>query len=150
MLQFDKSLSTNTNAVWISTVNTSSGYYDTLQVVYSQSYDLSTGSFDVTTISAPNAFRNWLIIRNNGAQVPSPSGQYDIEIFRTDVVSSPVWDTTTDVWSTSDQKWSTFGDGGIIGDPIYTDRAYISGSNETTITQYLSSNETGKYITYNG
>jgi hypothetical protein len=150
MLQFDKSLSTNTNAVWISTVNTSSGYYDTLRVVCSQSYDLSTGSFDVTTTSSPNAFRNWLIIRNNGLQVPSPSGQYDIEIFRTDIASSPFWDTTTDVWSTSDQKWATFGDGGIIGDPIYTDRAYISGSNETTITQYLSPNETGKYITYNG
>jgi hypothetical protein len=33
---------------------------------------------------------------------------------------------------------------------IYSDRAFISGSNEDSITQYVSPNENGTYTTYNG
>ena len=35
-------------------------------------------------------------------------------------------------------------------DLLYSDRAYVSGSNEVSITQYLSPNENGTYTTYNG
>jgi hypothetical protein len=33
---------------------------------------------------------------------------------------------------------------------LYSDRAYISGSNESNIKQYVSPDENGTYITYNG
>ena len=149
MLQFNKSEATNTNAVWIQTVDTASGYYDDLAVQYSQSYDRSSGTFDLITYSAPNQYRNWLVFTNSGSLVPIPSGQYNIEIFRKSLGSEPRWGFTNDVWETSDQKWATFGDSVIVGSALYSDRAYISGSNEVTITQYISSNENGKYITYN-
>jgi len=74
MLQFNKSETTNTNAVWIETVNTGSGYYSNLRVVYSQSYDLSNGTINISTVSAPNQYRNWLVISNAGTVVPTPSG----------------------------------------------------------------------------
>ena len=73
MLQFNKSEATNKNAVYLETVNTGSGYYNLLKVVYSQSYDLSSGSFDVTATSVPNAYRHWLVISNDGSVVPTPS-----------------------------------------------------------------------------
>ena len=149
MLQFDKSLTTNTNAVWIENVNLTASYYDNLVAVYSQSYDLSSGQFDLTTVSSPNMFRNWLIISNSGSNVPTPTGQYDVEIYTLTEVTEGRWAFTTDVWSTTTQKWATFGEG-VLDELIYSDRAWISGSNGQEITQYVSSNEYGKYTTYNG
>lgn len=150
MLQFDKSQATNSNAVWIPTVNTSSGYYDRLMVVYSQSYDNSNGTFFLTTTSSPNAYRNWLIIQNTSGDVPTPSGQYDVEVYtRTEAVEGR-WGFTDQVFSTTTFKWGNFGAGNQPADFVYSDRAYVSGSNEQSITQYVSSNENGTYTTYNG
>ena len=150
MLQFNKSTTTNNNAVWVQTVNTSSGYYNNLELVYSQSYDRSNGKFDLTTYSAPNQYRNWLIVTNSGSLVPIPSGQYDISIFTKALSTNPTWEATDEVWETTAQVWDTFGDSGALGELVYSDRAYISGSNEVEITQYISPNENGTYTTYNG
>ena len=150
MLQFNKSETTNTNAVWIQTPNTSSDYYDTLQLVYSQSYDRSNGKFDLVTYSAPNQYRNWLVITNSGSLVPIPSGQYNIEIFTSALSPIATWGGTDQVWATTDQVWETFNGELVLGDLIYSDRAFISGSNEVSITQYVSPDENGTYTTYNG
>jgi len=150
MLQFDKSQATNSNAVWLDTVNTSSGYYDRLMVVYSQSYDNSNGTFNLTTTSAPNQYRNWLVLQNTGSVVPTPSGQYDVQIYtRTENVEGR-WGFTNQVWGTTLFKFGNFGAGNEPANFVYSDRAYISGSNEQEITQYVSSNENGTYTTYNG
>ena len=150
MLQFDKSQTTNKNAVYIETFNSESGYYDNLKAVYSQSYDQSSGSFTITATSTPTQYRHWMVFTNLGVDLPSPSGQYDIEIYRRGEDTEGRWGFTNEVWDTSDQRWATFGEGGLIGSAIYTDRAYIVGSNESSITQYLSPDENGSYITYNG
>jgi len=152
MLQFNRSEATNKNAVYLDTVNTGSGYYANLQVVYSQSYDLSSGSFDVTATSIPTAYRNWLVISNSGSVVPTPSGQYDIEIYTVDTSSGEaIWSTFSNTWSSVTATWSTVGDSvTTLEDLIYSDRAYVSGSNETSITQYVSPDEIGTYVTYNG
>ena len=148
MLQFNKSLPTNTNAVYLDTVNTGSGYYDSLVAVFSQSYDESNGTFVVTATSLPNAYRNYLVIENTGSVVPSPSGQYDVSIY-TNVFVSAVWNQVATPWDSFNEIWDTAGEEQPI-DLIYSDRAYVSGSNETSITQYLSPNENGTYTTYNG
>jgi len=149
MLQFDKSKATNSNAVWIETVNTSSDYYNNLVAVVSQSYDLSSSTIALSLVSAPTAYRNWLIFSNIANEVPSGSGQYDVEIYTATTASEATWATTEEVWATSEEVWQNFGGGGDPVTLLYSDRAYISGSNETTITQYLSPNENGKYTTYN-
>lgn len=149
MLQFNKSEATNTNAVWIETVNTSSGYYDDLILVYSQSYDQSNGTIaDVTIVSAPTQYRNWLVFSISGSDAPSPSGQYDFGIW-TETSANAVWNQIATPWNSFDEVWST----ATYRQPtdlLYLDRAYVSGSNEQDITQYVSSNENGTYITYNG
>lgn len=152
MLQFDYSLTTNKNAVWLDTVNTGSDYYDSLRIAYSQSYDQSSGTFIVTADSLPNAYRNWLIISNDGTIVPENSGQYDIELYTTTEVTEPaVWGTHDVLWGQESDTWSDVGDDIIaLQDLLYSDRAYISGSNESSITSYSSPNENGKYTTYNG
>ena len=152
MLQFNKSEATNKNAVYLETVNTGSGYYNLLKVVYSQSYDLSSGSFDVTATSVPNAYRHWLVISNDGSVVPTPSGQYDIKIYTYESGSGDaVWGTFASTWTSVTDTWSTVGaDKDTLVDLLYSDRAFVSGSNETSITQYVSSNENGTYVTYNG
>jgi len=151
MLQFNKSLATNTNAVYLDTVNTGSGYYDDLALVYSQSYDNSNGQFLLTTTSAPTQYNNWLIIQNGGVLAPDYTGQYDVEIWTIGGIVDAVWNQVATAWDSFDTTWDTAAEvGGGLGDKIYEDRAYVSGSNDSSITQYVSSNENGTYITYNG
>ena len=152
MLQFNKSLATNTNALYLDTVNTGSGYYDTLKVAYSQSYDNSNGTFDVTATSLPTQYNNWILFSNSGSNVPTPSGQYDVALYTaTDTTLPAIWGELATTWTAESDTWSDVGERTIVlVDLLYSDRAYISGSNETSITQYLSPNENGTYITYNG
>ena len=148
MLQFNKSLATNTNAAYIDTFNTSSGYYDNLAIVYSQSYDNSNGVFRVTTTSSPTQYNNWLVFQNTGSLVPSYTGQYDIGIYTNEFVAA-VWNQVATAWDSFDEIWDDAGDEQPI-DLIYSDRAWVSGSNNVNITQYVSPNENGTYTTYNG
>ena len=152
MLQFNKSLATNKNALYLDTVNTGSGYYDTLKVAYSQSYDQSNGVFDVIATSLPNAYRNYLIIENDGSDVPSPSGQYDVEVYTAEEVTvQATWIEASKTWINETDEWNSVGAEIItLADLLYSDRAYISGSNESSITTYVSSNEDAAYTTYNG
>jgi hypothetical protein len=151
MLQFNKSETTNTNAVWIETVNTGSGYYDSLALIYSQSYDNSNGQFNLTTTSAPNVYRHWLIVSNAGVLAPDYSGQYDVEIWTIAGVQDAVWNQVATAWASFDTTWANAQESaGGLGEKIYEDRAFVSGSNESSITQYLSPDENGTYITYNG
>jgi len=148
MLQFNKSEATNRNAVYLDTVNTGSGYYSDLIAIFSQSFDNSNGTFTVTATSVPNQYRNWLVIENSGSLVPSPSGQYDVEIYTNELVPA-TWETVATAWDSYNEIWEEAGEN-LPTDLIYSDRAFVSGSNETSITQYLSPNENGTYTTYNG
>ena len=148
MLQFDKSQATNSNAAYIETVNTSSGYYSDLVAVYSQSYDNSNGTFVVTAVSAPTQYTNWLIFQNAGGGVPSYTGQYDVSIW-TNAFVDAVWNQVAVPWDSYNEVWDTAGED-LPQELLYSDRAWVSGSNESNITQYVSPDENGTYITYNG
>jgi hypothetical protein len=148
MLQFNKSLPTNTNAIYLDTVNTGSGYYDSLVAVFSQSYDESNGTFVVTATSTPTSYNRWLVFQNIGSLVPSPSGQYNVDIYTNNLIPA-VWNQVATAWDSFNEIWDTAGEEGPT-DLIYSDRAFVSGSNEVSITQYLSPNENGTYTTYNG
>ena len=148
MLQFNKSLATNTNAVYLDTVNTGSGYYNDLVVAYSQSYDQSNGTFEVSLYSSPTQYNNWLVFQNSGSSVPVPTGQYDVQLF-TGLFTDAIWNQVATAWDSYDEVWDTAGY--LVPDTLlYSDRAWVSGSNNSSITQYVSPNENGTYITYNG
>jgi hypothetical protein len=148
MLQFNKSLATNTNAVYLDTVNTGSGYYNDLVVAYSQSYDQSNGTFEVSLYSSPTQYNNWLVFQNSGSLIPVPTGQYDVQLF-TGLFTDAIWNQVATAWDSYDEVWDTAGY--LVPDTLlYSDRAWVSGSNNSSITQYVSPNENGTYITYNG
>ena len=149
MLQFNQSEVTNKNAVYLDTVNTGSGYYDSLRIAYSQSYDNSNGTFTVTAESLPTAYRNWLTITNAGVGVPSYTGQYDIELYTTEEAQA-TWMDASSTWTSTTDVWSNVPGGINLVDLLYSDRAYIVGNNDSSITQYSSPNENGTYTTYNG
>jgi len=148
MLQFNKSLPTNTNAIYLDTVNTGSGYYDSLVAVFSQSYDESNGTFVVTATSIPTLYNSWLVFQNIGSLVPSPSGQYNVDIY-TNLDIPAIWNQVAQPWNAYNEIWDEAGEEQPV-DLLYSDRAFVSGSNEVSITQYLSPNENGTYTTYNG
>lgn len=148
MLQFDKSQTTNTNAAYLETVNTGSGYYDVLVMIYSQSYDNSSGSFSVTATSTPTRYNSWLLFATSGSVVPSYSGQYDMKLYISEEVPA-VWQTTAYQWEVYNERWDDAYDD-LPTTLLYSDRAYVSGSNESNITQYVSADENGTYTTYNG
>ena len=151
MLQFNKSLATNTNALYLDTVNTGSGYYDNLVAVYSQSYDQSNGQFILTTTSTPTQYNNWLIVQNAGILAPDYTGQYDVEVWTIAGVVDAVWDQVAVAWDSFDTTWEAASEAaGALDDLLYSDRAWVSGSNESSITTYISANENGTYTTYNG
>jgi len=149
MLQFNKSLATNTNAVYLDTVNTGSGYYDELRIAYSQSYDQSSGTFAVTATSTPTAYNNWLVFTNLPIVLPDNSGQYDVELW-TSTATQLTWGETSNTWQSLSDIWSDVAGGEGLESLLYSDRAFISSSNEVDITTYVSSNEDAAYTTYNG
>lgn len=148
MLQFDKSKTTNTNAVYLDQVNTSSGYYDNLVIEYSQSYDLSNGLIELTTTSAPTLYSNWLVFQVSGSFVPSYTGQYNMDVY-TGLFIDAVWNQINIAWNSYNETWDSAGYY-APDEFLYNDRAYVSGSNESSITQYVSPDENGTYTTYNG
>jgi len=124
-----------------------------LRVEYSQSYDNSNGIFAVTASSLPTQYNNWMLIQNTGSIVPTPSGQYDVAVYTASSSFDPLlWSEVTDTWTAISNTWAELTSSEVVSlvDLIYSDRAYISGSNESSITTYVSPNENGTYTTYNG
>ena len=147
MLQFDKSQTTNTNAAYIEALP--SGSYTELVIEVTQSYDRSTSAFEGQILSKPTQYNNWILFANSGSDVPAPSGQYDVNIFTGIIDNDLQWDEAAFLWNQANFKWSD-SQAVFKSEFLYSDRAYISGSNESNITQYVSADENGTYTTYNG
>ena len=109
--------------MYLDTVNTGSGYYDSLVVVYSQSYDQSNGTFVVTTTSTPTQYNNWLIIQNTGSLVPDYTGQYDVDIWTNETIAA-TWETVATAWDSYNEIWSEAGEEQPVT-LLYSDRAWV-------------------------
>lgn len=114
-----------------------------IRIIYSQDINLNTGSFDGTIDSK----LNWVVASVSGSVIPDPSGQYTLNIYELSEGGFLVWNTADVNWELADTQWQQ-GTGNVIGQLIATERAYISGSNESGLTTYLSPGQAGYYITY--
>lgn len=153
MFRFSKNQATNTNAVYLDTVNTGSDYYDNLTMVFSQSYDESNGTIQVFPQSTPNQYNSWLTFTLPGVSLVAekiPTGQYNVEIWTAAEAQEGRWAFIDIPWQNYDQIWETAGEPGRPETFLTSDRAFIEGYNQTVIDQYVSSNENGTYTTYNG
>jgi len=142
MLKLDKSKTTQTLAIHLDTTAS----IDNLVLQYTSSYDRNSGSMDFVVDNTKGRYRVGTL---SGSAVPSASGQYNINIYQGADIPA-VWNQVTASWATYDEIWSTAGDFGVTGSLLRTIRAFVSGSNDASFTEYTSPNELGAYTTYNG
>ncbi len=145
MFQLNKSQTINTIAFYPNELTTGSA----ILLDYTQSYSNTvTGSIQATVISDP-ANTPWIIAQFSGSLLPSASGQYEFKIFDYTPAVGLIWNTTNTQWQLTTTTWNA-GSPAIIGDLISEDRALISGSDVTPITEYVSPNENARYTVYLG
>jgi hypothetical protein len=114
---------------------------------FTQSYSNTvTGSIIADVISNPTN-TPWVVAQFSGSLLPSASGQYDFKIFNATIPQNLVWNTTNLQWQLANVAWD---DSIVALDQISADRAIISGSDVTPITEYLSPNENARYKVYLG
>lgn len=147
MIQLNKSQLTNTNAVYPDNPLTAS-YTGDLVVSLTQSYDQSTSIANGVLLNSPGPNVPAIVFSIDGAEVPTPSGQYIANLF-TGNVSEMVWSQADVQWDLTTAKWSD-ARSAITEYFLSQERTYVSGSNEEDITQYVSPNENAQYTTYNG
>jgi hypothetical protein len=114
---------------------------------FTQSYSNTvTGSIIADVISNPTN-TPWVVAQFSGSLLPSASGQYDFKIFNGTIPQNLIWNTTNLQWQLANVTWD---DSIVATDQISADRAIISGSDVTPITEYLSPNENARYKVYLG
>jgi hypothetical protein len=140
MIQLDKSQAINKVAFYPE-VPVSASVVG-IRVHFSQDINLNTGSFD----GFIDEKLNWVVADISGSVIPNPSGLYTLNIFGTSV-ESLIWNLVNETWETVNSQWQV-GQGLVPGQQIATERAYISGSNESSLVVYLSPGQAGFYTTY--
>lgn len=115
---------------------------------YTQDYDQSSGSVILTLLNTPNRVDPRLEFSLDKSTLPTYTGNYTITITE-GLVERKKWGTTNTKFSLASWKWSDTGPQTGIN-TLDTDRAWISGSDVPSFTQYVSPDETGAYSTYNG
>jgi len=116
---------------------------------YSQDLDRSSGSIDLTLQNTPDSVSPRLVFSLANANVPQFTGYYTVELFERIGARLATWGETTDTWIAADYTWNATTD--IVSSrQLDTDRAWISGSDDSSFTQYASANEDGQYTTYHG
>jgi hypothetical protein len=145
MFQLSKAQAVNTIAFYPNELTTGS----VVILEFTQSYSNTvTGSFSASVISNP-INTPWIVAQFSGSLLPSASGQYDFRIFDIAYTGTPIWNLTNTQWQLNNETWDYPGVL-VAGDLISTDRAIISGSDVTPITEYLSPNENARYKVYLG
>lgn len=142
MLKLNKSNPTQTLAIHLNTTAS----IDALVLSYSQSYDLSNGNIEYFVDSIKGQYYIGTI---SGSQIPANSGQYDISVY-SGSFEDAVWSEVAIAFGAYEEKWSSAGIFNPAGDVLRTMRAWVSGSNDSSFTDYVSPNELGTYTTYNG
>ena len=143
MFQLSKGQAVNTIAFYPNELTTGSVVF----LEFTQSYSNTvTGSFSASVISNV-ADTPYIIAQFSGSLLPSASGQYDFKIFNFTVGSPLIWNLTNTQWQLTNATWN---DIVTATDQISADRAIISGSDVTPITEYLSPNENARYKVYLG
>ena len=148
MLQLNVSSATNSSAVYPD-ITASAG---TTQVAldFTQSYDFSTKANVIATlINTPSALNPWLVFQVTGSTLPTASGQYNVDIYQfTPASTLGTWQAQATLWNATNNTWA--GTGNVIKQTLLsTDRAYVSGTNEYSITQYPVPVNGAYYYTYN-
>lgn len=116
---------------------------------YSQDLDRSSGSIDLTLLNTPDSVTPRLVFSLPNNQVPQFSGYYTVTLKENLTEGVKKWGQETNTWTSAAFKWS---DSSYIVNSreLDVDRAWVSGSDQPSFTQYVSADEDGTYTTYHG
>lgn len=168
MINFYKSGTTNTISVW---PDNDATYIDqpnqVFEITLKQDYDQSTTVLEGVLINTPTAFNPRLVLQVSSSDVPPYTGLYSFQLTEA-LRGQTTWGEADFTWADAAFLWSNVPiDRNVI--LLDGDRAYVSGSDvpvfvsyttsstETIYqsgsiipdpTQYITTNETGSYITY--
>jgi len=147
---------TDQSALWVNYQVSSSEALFSLTSSFDQSLWELSGSIISNKTKGGDG---WLLVETNRNAAPTASGQWfaDISPYVSEFTPA-IWNVTALKWEDNnepiavlDYKWATFQkylnrkyDGGFID----TERVWVSGSNDPTIKDYVSSNENGTFNTY--
>ena len=145
MLQLNKSEAVNTIAFYPNELTTGSAVI----LEYTQSYSNTViGDIEADIISDPQT-TPYIIAQFSGSLLPSASGQYDFKIYDLILGAPTIWNLANIEWQLENDTWDDAGTN-TKGDLISVERAIISGSDVTPITEYVSPNENARYKVYLG
>ena len=116
---------------------------------YSQDLDRSSGSIDLTLLNTPDSITPRLVFNLPNNQVPQYSGYYTVTLKEELTQETKVWGQTSDTWTAADYAWNA-SEEVTSTRTLDTDRAWVSGSDQPSFTQYVSADEDGTYTTYHG
>ena len=142
MIQLNASAEDQLVAIYPEVIVSSS--VDSLRFNYVQDYDMSSGSFDGDILSK----KQWVVATVSGSVVPAYTGQYTFDIYELIPGAGQVWNLSEEVFSTSTVVWNE-GTADLLGQLLTTERGYVVGTNDESITTYNSPNQNGAYTTYN-
>lgn len=145
------STGTQTIAVWPDTTSSlSSNPSASFDMVLSSDYSKAETTVNLTLINTPTSVTPRLVFSLNKAQLPAYTGNYTITI-REQLDIPAIWNQISTAWTNYDNLWSSAVAPGQTGaTTLDTDRAWVSGSDVPTFSQYTSPDETGAYSIYNG
>ena len=134
MLQLNSNTGSNVIAV---IPNITGSYSGSVLVQFTYDYTSQTSSIVPATVITNN---NYLIMDITGSNLPTASGLYTVNFYEGTATGTLTWSTWTQVWTTLTSLWPSYSGSVIIstGSLIDIERAFVSGSNEVSINQYLS------------
>lgn len=115
---------------------------------YIQDYDQSSGSVNLTLTNTPSRVDPRLQFSLNKSTLPQYTGNYTITVTE-GIVGSVTWGSATVKFGQADWKWGDTNPTTRLR-TLDTDRAWVSGSDVPSFTQYISPDEDGQYSTYHG
>ena len=144
MLQLNKSQTVNTIAFYPNEVLPLGS---NIILEFTQSYSNTvTGSFTASVISNPQN-TPYVVAQFSGSALPSASGQYDFDVYEEIPPQDYIWNLANVQWQLAVSTWDNQP---LKGELISKERAIISGSDVTPITEYVSPNENARYTVYLG
>ena len=147
-LQYSTS-GTTTIAVWPEVTSSLAGNASaSFDMVMTNDYGEQETTISLTLLNQPTSVTPRLVFSLNNSSLPTYTGFYTFTLReRVGVVS--IWGQIQDTWQAYSQQWGAASAAGT-GTALDTDRAWVSGSDVPSYTQYTSPTETGAYSIYHG
>ena len=142
MIQLNHNTSSNTFAI----LNNSTGSELFVEFIQDYNKEISYGTASIYTQG------QYLISNITGSQVPTASGLYTVNFYEFSTSGSLVWSNWSPTWVSLTDSWNSYSGSTVtsVGIIIDTERAWVSGSDQTSINYYTSSNDNGQFYTYDG